>query len=203
MALGDNYATLTQLKSRLGIADTDDDTELSQALTASSRGIELCCHRQFNDAGSATARIYRADSIGLVRVDDFSTTVGVVLATDNNADGVFETTWTTAQYELRPLNGVVEGQPGWPYSRIAAMPFSPYFPRNWRAGVQLTARWGWAAVPMPIELGTLILAEDLFKLKDMPFGAGGYGEWGRIKARENPNVMLQIGPYIRNPVLIS
>lgn len=207
MALGANYATLAQLKDRLGIAtgDTADDLTLNDALSGASRGIEACCRRQFNDAGTETARVYVPAPGGrFVRTDDFQSSAGLIVATDPGYDGTFEVTWSSISYELKPLNGVVNGQTGWPYSRVYSTPSTGlYFPCTGRASVKVTARWGWAAVPDPIKIATLILAEDLAKLKDLPFGSGGYGEWGRIKARENPNVLLRIQSYIRSPLLAA
>lgn len=205
MALGDSYATLVELKARLNISDSSDDAGLASALAVASRGIESCCRRQFNDAGSATARLFHPDSARLAKVDDFSTTTGLVVESDTSGDGTFETTWASAEYELQPLNGVVDGVSGWPYWKIrAAGTTGRYFPcTRARATVRVTARWGWTAVPAPVKEGTLILAEDIFKLKDSPFGAGGYGEYGRIRARENPNVWLRIMPYVRDAVLVA
>lgn len=202
MALNDPYASLTELKDRLGITDDQDNDKLSAVLLVASRGIEQECRRQFNDAGTATARVYYPRSPWYAHVDDFSTTTGLVVATDAGSDGTFETTWTSSEYELSPLNGIVDGQTGWPYSKISGV--TRWFPTcTSRAPLQVTARWGWTAVPTPIKEATLILAEDLFKLRDTPFGAGGYADYGRIKARENPNVCLRIAPYIRNVVLVA
>lgn len=204
MALGDNYATLPELKSRLriGVSDTGDDDDLNDALEVASRGIESCCNRQFNDAGTPSPRVFRPPLVGKAHVDDFSTTVGLVIETDSGGAAVFGETWTAAHYELYPLNGVVGGQPGWPYSKI--QPIRRCFPLcTGRATLRVTARWGWAAVPAPVKAGCLILAEDLFKLRDTPFGAGGYGDYGRIRARENPNVWLRIAPYVRDAVLVA
>lgn len=206
MALGDPYATLTQLKDRLGIdvSDTVDDLTLNDALDGASRGIEHECHRQFNDAGTETARVFYPISSRIVRVDDFQSTAGLLVATDPGYDGTYEIAWSASGFELWPLNGVFNGQTGWPYNKIVATPATGlYFPCTGRASVKVTARWGWAAVPKPIKIATLILAEDLAKLKDLPFGSGGYGEWGRIKARENPNVLLRIAPYIRSMVQVA
>src|SRR5688572_22059854 len=100
MALGDSYATVAELKTRLGIDDSQDNDALSSALSVASRGVEFCCHRQFNDAGSASTRTYYPDSACLTRVDDFSTTTGLIIETDAGGDGTFETTWTAAEYEV-------------------------------------------------------------------------------------------------------
>lgn len=200
MALGDAYASLSALKKRLGIGDADtvDDAALTDALDVASRGVESCTNRQFNDAGAASARVFKPGRAGITHVDDFSTTVGLVVATDGDGDGVFETTWAASDFEVEPLNGVVNGVPGWPFWRLR---LAGQYCRPYR--FQVTARWGWAAIPSPVQEATLILAEDIFKTKDAPFGTGGYGEYGRIKARENPNVWLRICPYVRDAVLVA
>lgn len=203
MALGESYATLSELKARLRISDTTDDTRLTEALSAASRGIEHCTDRQFNSAGvTATTRLYYPDMPHLAYVDDFSTTTDLVIEIDTADDGTYATEWTAAEYQLEPLNGIEDGQSGWPYYKIRAVG-TQGFPCNSRASIRVTARWGWAAVPAGVKEATLILAEDVFKLADAPFGVGGYGEYGRIKARENPHVWTRIAAYRRNAVLVG
>jgi hypothetical protein len=202
MALGASYATTAELKARLRISDATHDTQLGEALSTASRGIEFCCHRQFNDAGGTSARTLYATCESFALVPDFHTTTGLIIKTDAGGDGTFETTWSSTDYELHPLDGVVNDVTGWPFSKIRAV--TRTFPaRTKRANLQVTAHWGWTAVPAPIKEATLILAEDLFKLRDTPFGVGGYGEYGRIRARENPNVWMRISPYVRDAVLVA
>lgn len=204
MALGVSYGTLAQLKSRLGITNTNDDVRLQSALDASSGDIEGVVGRQFNDAGSATARVYYPDSPTLVRVDDFSTTSGLILKADYGNDGVFEITWLAANYQVEPLNGIVDGQIGWPYNRIRAI--NQYYPLWWgaigspRASLEVTARWGWAAVPPPIIEANLIDAEELFKLKDAPYGVAGFGAMGAVRVRANPKIMELLDGFMRSPI---
>lgn len=203
MALGDSYALLAELKTRLRISDTADDTRLTEALAAASRGIEQVTGRQFNDAGTASARVFYPRDRCIAYVDDVHTTTGLIVKTDEGDDGTYETTWDASDYQVEPLNGIVDGQTGWPYWKIRAVE-SRYFPcRSRRAPLQVTARWGWAAVPAAIKEATLILAEDIFKLADTPFGAGGFGEFGRIRARENPHVLTRIAPYRRDAILVA
>lgn len=204
MALGDSYGTLAKLRSRVGIpaSDTSEDTDLTEKLAVASRGVEGVCHRQFNQATSATARIYDPRDDLVVEVDDLYTTDSLVIATDEDGDGVFETTWAAADYELRPLNGVVDAESGWPYYEIRAVR------RCWpcwtgRASVQVTAKWGWTAVPSPVTEATYILAEEIYKLKDSPFGSGGYGQFGVIRARQNPMVLTRVQKYIREPLMVG
>lgn len=209
VALGDSYATLATLRGRVGITDatfTTEDTRLTTALSVASRSIERMCNRQFNDAGSASARLFYPDTYCRIDVDDFNTTTGLIVATDEDNDGVFETTWTlNTDFQLEPLNGVVDGESGWPYYTIRAIG-TRRFPCTWyprRASVQVTARWGWTAVPAPIAEATLVLAEETYMLKDTPFGSGGFGQYGIVRARPNPFAMTKIGPYINQPVLVA
>jgi len=202
MALGDSYADVAELKTRLDINDTAEDDQLEAALATASRGIEKECSRQFNLATSATARVFEPENHCLTYVDDFSTADGLIIAIDRGEDGTYEETWTASDYQLKPLNGVVDGEIGWPFWKVQAV--GRFFPcRYRRAPVQVTAKWGWAAVPAPIKEATLILAEDLFKLTSTPFGAGGFADFGRIRARENPHVLTRIAPYKRYAVLVA
>jgi len=203
MALGDSYATVADLRSRLNITDTTDDTRLTAALSAASRGIERTCQRQFNTASTATARVYRPDSRYEAKVDDFSTTTGLIIKTDEGDDGTYDTTWDTSDYELFPLNGIQDGEVGWPYWRIRSVESRWFNTWNRRAFLQVTAKWGWAAVPAVIAESTLIVAAEMFKLKDAPFGVAGFGDYGAVRVRENPVVGAMIKPYIREPVLVG
>lgn len=204
MALGDSYATLTELKARLDIADTNDDDRLTDALAAASREIEQWCGRQFNDAGAASARVFHPLTPYTVMVDDFSTTTGLVVATDTDDDGTYDTTWTSSDYDLEPVNGVVSGMTGWPYYQLRAV--GDYtFPRcvRRRRSVQVTAQWGWAAVPSEVKQACLIIAAESFKLGDAPFGVAGFGEFGPVRVRMNSRAQSLLAPYRLNPVLVG
>lgn len=204
MAIGDPYATLPELKSYLRIENTTDDSELIDALAAASRGITDFCKRQFNKETSATARTYKATRSTLAMVDDFHATTGLVVKTDDDEDGIFETTWTTADYELQPLNGVRNGESGWPYWKVLTVASSALtFTVASQATVQITAQWGWAAVPDPVKQACLILAAETFKLRDAPFGVAGFGDFGAVRVRDNPMARAKLIPYRRNAVLVA
>ena len=203
MALNAPYATLAELKSYANATKITHDALLADALDAASRGIELVCHRQFNDAGSASARVYFPEDSGLVEVDDFHTVTGLVVKSDDGDDGAYETTWAATDFDLRPLNGIVSGQTGWPYNEIWAVG-NRWFPRcARRASIEVTARWGWATVPKPVKQACLIIAEELYKLKDAPFGVAGMDSYGTVRVRENPMAMKKLMPYIHHPILVA
>lgn len=191
------YATVDELKARFGhINDTIDDYLIRKAIKAASRQIDKQCRRRFYADTTATPRTFWRDSLWHCYVDEFYTTTGLVVATDSDDDGVFETTWAATDYLLEPLGGVVDGEPGWPYNLIGAVE-SRTFPIGRRPGVQVTAKWGWAVIPDDIREATLLSAAELFKLKDAPFGVAGFGEFGAVRIRPNPVVTRLITPYRR------
>jgi hypothetical protein len=204
MSIGDPYATLAELKLRLDVetGDVAYDSALADALAVASADIELYCARQFNDAGSASARVLYPTSADWTFVDDFSTTVGLVVAVDTAGDGTYATTLTLTDLELHPLNGVAAGRPGWPYCQIRAIGVA--FPVSaHRAALRVTARWGWAAVPKPIHDACLMLAQESFKSAEAAFGVAGFGEFGAVRVRTNPMVAARLAPYRLAPVQVA
>ena len=193
------YVTVDDVKDRFGISDTVDDYKIRKAILAASRGINDVCKRRFYLDAVATARPYWRDSSIATTVHDFYTTSGLVVATDQDDDGVYETTWAGTDYQLEPLGGIVNSETGWPYNLIRAVE-AKTFPQAKRANVQVTAKWGWAQIPPPISDATALLTAELFKLKDAPFGIAGFSDYGPVRVRDNPIVMRMISPYRRSLV---
>lgn len=198
--MGAPYASLEELKEYMGQSIQGSemyDDVLAQALDSVSREIESHCNRQFNKDLVATAREYDADTTGWTDVDDFWTTAGLVIESGSG----FSVPWESADYRLRPLNGVVDGQAGWPFSKIYASPSGRYrFDRN---GLRVTAKWGWAAVPAPVKQACLIMAAETFKVKDAPFGVAGSDAFGVIRVRDNRMAQSKLRRYCRSPILVG
>ena len=104
-----NYVALSTLKSALGITGSTDDDFLNLAIDAAEQGIDDLCGRVFTAAGSTSARTYRASPY-LAVTDDISTLTGLVVKTDTAADGTFDTTWASTDYQVEPLNNLVKGR---------------------------------------------------------------------------------------------
>jgi hypothetical protein len=206
MALGDSYATLAELKVYMGSPASVSDTLLTAALDTASREIEKTTGRQFNKATSATARVYYSDTPGVVWPDEFHTLTDLAIKTDEGDDGTYETTWSSSDYQLEPLNGVVDGEQGWPYSTIRAVG-SRLFPHytGRRPPIQVTAQWGWNAVPAGVKQACLIMALEIHKMKDAPFGVAGFEELGAVEIRAaiNPTAARLLRRYVRNTVLVA
>lgn len=197
---GDPYATLSDLKAYLGMQEEDRyDGPLQQALESVTEETEQYCNRQFNKSTSATARIFPVRVTQFVMIDDFWTTTGLVIEVADTATGTYRTL-TSGQYELHPFNGVVDGQPGWPYWKIVITAGGSLV-RDGR--VRVTAQWGWTAVPAPVRQACLIMAAATFQIKDSPFGVAGSDQWGTIRVKDNLMAATKLNRYVVDRVLVA
>lgn len=198
--------TVANLKAHLGLTDAVDDTPLTTAVNAANAMVVQRCRRSFDTDATATARIFRPVHNRYVVVNDIHTATDLVVKTDDDDDGTFETTIAAADYQLEPLNGVVDGESGWPYTAIRAVESDTFLMATRRASVQVTAKWGWAAVPGPVTQATLLVAARLFKRKDSPHGSVGFDEFALRVSREDPDVAAALegmGHYRRDSVLFG
>lgn len=197
-----SYASLSELRSWLGVQDTADDDGLALALDVATRKVDDHCGRTFATATVAAARTLRANDPVVLRLDpgwDIQSTSGLVVKTDDNDDGTFETTWTPGvDFELDSGVGY-DGASGWPYGRLVAVGDRWWPTATRRRAVQITALWGWAAVPDPVKQATLILAAEAWKVKDAPFGVAAFADFGPMRVRDNPMVASLLARY-RHPV---
>lgn len=202
MTIGDAYVTVSDLVDEFGIGDADDDVSLELAAEAASAWVTSHCGRDFNIAPSASARLFYAASVGVVRVDDISSAADLVIESDTNGNGTFDTTWTAADYQLEPLNGINAGVTGWPYTAIRSVG-SKCWPITARPSIQVTAVWGWPEVPAPVKRATLIQAARIYKRRFSPEGVlGGFDGISavRVGTRLDPDVQALLAPYVVAPI---
>lgn len=203
MALGDPYVELERLKDYLKIKPEkiEQDENLTDAINSASGEIEKHCNRQFNRTETATARVYEPDDDYTVSVDDFWSTTGLIVEVDTDGDGSFSTVVPASDYEVYPRNGVVDGQPGWPYYEICLVEgaFPTYHRR--KGVVRVTAKWGWQAVPEAVRQATVIIAAETYQLKDAPFGTAGMDQFGNIyHVRDNRIAAGKLARYCRHRI---
>ena len=196
MAITNGYATLTEVKSALRISDSVDDTLLEMAVESASRLIDGYANRVFYSIGTAT-RYYVAQDDYSVEIDDISST-SVTLQSANNADGIFNNTWTINDYQLEPLNGVSDGQ-SWPYTSIRAIGQYLFPISGGEALIKLTGVYGWSSVPIAIKQACIIQASRIFKRLDSPLGVAGFGDLGaiRVSSQLDPDVAQLVSVYRR------
>lgn len=200
MALFPDYATLEDFKAYLRIDEDDDtdDDQLELAITSASRAVDRSTSRQFGVNGSAVARVYTAEwsrTLGryVVEVDDFMTLTGLLVASSTSTEGTFDNSITT--FRTYPFDAAGDGRP-WTKILIAPGTSVTCDP----GGVQVTANWGWTAVPDTIKMATLIQAARFHKRRDSAFGIAGSPDLGnelRLLDRLDPDVAELIRSYRR------
>jgi hypothetical protein len=200
------YCSKEELKSRLQIdaTDTSDDYEMQLAIQSVTDWITTYCGRHFYRV--TEARTYRSDNVW--NLDDLVTATSVDL--DYDGDGVYEVHWTeNVNFQLyrypnnynahdggvaRPNNylQVTNGTTSNPGGQWLPWIW-PFTPQN---RIKITGIWGWPDVPPNVTMAALILAADLFKAKDAPWGVAGIGELGMVKVQSNPWVVELLRGYI-------
>jgi hypothetical protein len=181
-ALSDAYADVTTYKARLGITVSTFDAHITTDLTLVSRYLDKKLNRRhtgFSSDGSLVSRVFyprgyyagnpEAENpwMGVrgsrdLTVDDISTATGLVITIDTNRDGNFadETALAATGYQLLPLNADKYPEPE-PFNVIQLPAWSTR--QGWPAGcpVQVTAKFGWPAIPTGITRATLDLTSIL------------------------------------------
>lgn len=200
MAITNGYTTLTNFKTYLFPSanyGTAEDAQMEAAIEAASRTIDTFTGRRFYLDGTVSERVYYANTPIRCVVDDFSTTTGLIIKTDSGDNGTFDQTWTTDEYVLEPFNGTVGGVTGQPYNIIIATVPRRFPVTGRRPRIQVTAKWGWAAVPHSIEQACLIQAARIYRRAQTPEGFAAGEAFGaiRVSTRLDPDVQMLIAPF--------
>jgi hypothetical protein len=195
------YVTVAELRDRMGIGDSYDDDSLAAVLDVACAAVDNYCGRTFAQDPAVTVRTVRAADFYRLILEpgmDISTASGLIVRTDDNDDGTYETTWTIGtDFTLESSGYGYNGQSGWPWTQLMAVG-AKYWPvfTTLRRGVEITARFGWPAVPDPVKQATLLLAAEQWKLKDAPLGVAAFGEFGPIRVRPNPAAAALLARYV-------
>lgn len=204
MAIVNGYATHEQLmqQMRLPPSDVYDAERLELAIAAASRQIDGHCGRRFWQDSEVKVREYIATDHDCLLVDDISTATGLIVKVDDTLDGSFETTLSiNTDFKLFPLNAAAE-TPVRPYDEIKLRPTAnAFFPVDDDVpSVQITARFGWPAIPDDVVKACLIQAGMLFKADDASLGAIQFADAGvalRMQNRLHPVAEALLEPYCK------
>ena len=203
MTITNGYTTLDDFKSYLfpgGNAGDDEDMMIEAAIESASRAIDSYCGRRFWSDTTVSARAYDATDTVFLPVDDFSTTTGLIVQTDTGDNGTYDLTWTiNTDYLAAPVVTESGGITGNPYTAIRAVYVRRFPITGLRPRVQVTAKWGWASVPEPVAQACLIKAARIYRRAQTPEGFSAGEAFGavRVSSREDPDMVLLLGPYRR------
>ena len=193
------YASVAELKAYERIADLVDDNEIAFALEASSRSVDQYANRQFGKT-ALEARVYtpewdRRRCRWVVEIDDVQDITGLLVSVDDDDDGVFDK--PVDDFRLFPFNAADTARP---YEMLVVRPTSTNLPVTTEGSLQVTALFGWNAVPVPVKQACLLQANRLMKRRDAPFGVAGSPEIGselRLLDKVDPDVAVALRPFQR------
>lgn len=197
--------TDADLASYLGISDVDDTGLLIQAVNAANQAVVNHCERTFDKTAvaSASARLFWSDRWAC-KTNDFWETTALDVKVDTSLDGTYATTLVlNTDFYLEPLNGIRNGAV-WPYSKIVTLG-SPFPCNVRRPPLQVTASWGWTAIPDAVRTATLIKAAKIYKRNQSVEGVlGGFADFGvvRVSRAEDPDIVGLLQPYVDNDAAI-
>ena len=190
-----DYATLVDVKDRMGVTGTDRDDELTGKITVASRRIDRDTGRRFYLDASANARVLGAagrlvwtdDGEKLLVPDIGSETITVEVGVGS--------TWTTVDSSLWEAGGYRPFDDGWAIEWITMIGGAWNVPSGER--VRITTQWGWPAKPAPIGEACLLLTQRLARRKDSPEGVASYAEGAVMRvSRYDPDYDAFIGAYV-------
>ena len=196
MAITNGYCSLAELKAALRVADSIDDSLLELAIESASREIDGYCERVFYSTSGT--RVYAPTNVYYMNTDDIVS----ITTLKSSSDGVtYDTTWTTSDYQLEPLNGVAGGLTGHPYTRIRAIgnfllpAWNSSTIYNLEASMQVVGVFGWSAIPAAIRQATVILAMRIFKRLDSPMGVISNDLGSMRVGVKDPDVEALVMPF--------
>jgi hypothetical protein len=190
-----SYATLAQFKAAVGITDNTDDTALQNVLDATDTLIDLYCDRKTGFGTASETRYYTAEDYQYVLTDDLVSVT--TLQTDDDANGTYETTWTSGtDFVLAPRNAALDG---FPYTEIdTSVTWPRNFPKDVYLGVKVTGVFGFPSVPSAVTQAEIIQANAVWSSRTAAFGVIGSADLGgllRMSRALHPEAALILEPY--------
>ena len=194
VSVTNGYCTAADLATYMTVSQASYADDLANAINTASRQVDAWCARRFYADANATARTYWTKDTRVLIIDDAFEISSVKLSSNDN--GTYDVTYTSGvDFITEPLNGVADGLSGLPTWRLRWT--TPVLPLNTNLpAVQVTAKWGWATVPEPVRQAALIIAGEVFKLREAPFGVAGFGEMGAVRVgKMSPQAVQMLRPY--------
>jgi hypothetical protein len=199
------YCDLADLRrvNKIRADDNTLDLEFDAAISAASRQIDRFCGRRFWQDGSVVTREFFPDNGWNCYVDDISTTVGLIVKVDTGDNGFVTSATTltiTSDFILLPANAADE-VPVWPYTQLRITTNSTSaFTLTQRPTVQVTAKFGWPAIPDDIQQACILQAQQLYKGAGAPFGGLEIDSIGRampVRSGLNPIAQALCQGYVK------
>jgi len=183
--VANEYADWRELKDMRNISGTSQDGALQRAIKRASRSIDRRCARRFYRDGEVSTRVFapygrtitgRAGETLLV--PDIASEAGLLFSIAGIQAPPATLSYVYFSDTERAITGVTRS--------------------SWYGGrLEITAEFGWPAVPDNIEQATLLLANRRYMRKDSPEGVSGWNQEGAVQvSRYDPDIEDLVQPYV-------
>jgi hypothetical protein len=194
MPIINGYCTLPEVKAALRITDTADDVILEREIESASRRVDGFCGRFFYQK-QATINCYPYNEYLLVFPADVAT-AAVTVKIDSVGNGTYATTLAFGvDYILEPTDTVLQSRPYRQARMVGGQTFplevQPSFPT-----CQVTATYGWPAVPNDIREATILLSIRQFARLNAALGVVGFADMAVSVRAVDPDVRDLLQPYV-------
>lgn len=207
MSITNGYLTAAEAQAYTGRQYADATGILDDVVTSCSRMVDRYCGRHFYSVGtqgSPVARYFDASSPSLLRLGTYNDlTTLVTLKSDDNGDGVYETTWSASNYQLCPVGATARSPQAEPFTEIRLLnsfDFEMYATSGRTGLIEVAGVWGWPSVPVDVKQACRILVAEVAKLQDAPFGVSGNDLTGvQYAPRQMPSAAKRLLDPFRHP----
>lgn len=178
------YTDVATMRVYLNIQDqvTQYDGLLEEAIESASREVDQRTKRYFGKDEEPTMREFDVEGYGLLVIDDVADPLSI------EVEGY-------GGYTALPRNGIVDGTPGHPITRLKHCSFVE------GRTVEVTATWGWPEIPALVREATKMIAAETFMSKDAPLGYKGSEQLGVVIMRERTPVLKKLEFYRKDTYL--
>lgn len=195
MPITNGYATLNEVKASLRLTDNTDDALLERAIESASRRIDGYCGRFFYKTSQTPVTMYPINEYLLAFPNDVANT-SVTIKIDSNANGTYATTLVQGtDYILEPTNAPLQGYPYLHARMVGGQTFPldvlPSFPT-----VQVTAQWGWNAVPSDVNQACILLSMRQFARLNSALGVVGFADMAINVRAVDPDVRDLLNQFV-------
>jgi len=195
MAIVNGYCTLQDVKSALRLTDNVDDGLIEKAIESASRRIDGYTGRFFYKTSSTSINIYPINEYLLRMPQDLSNDT-ITIKIDTTADGTYATTLTQGvDYILEPTNAVVRGYP-YVHARMVGGQTFPLYVTPSFPTVQVTAQWGWNAIPADVSQACVLLSMRQFARLNAALGVVGFADMALQVRAVDPDVRDLLNQFV-------
>jgi hypothetical protein len=195
MAIVNGYCSLQDVKSALRLTDNVDDGLLEKAIESASRRIDGYTGRFFYKTSSTSINIYPINEYLLRMPQDLPNST-VTIKIDTAANGTYATTLTQGvDYILEPTDAVVRAYP-YVHARMVGGATFPLYVTPSFPTVQVTAQWGWNAVPSDVSQACVLLAMRQFARLNAALGVVGFADMALQVRAVDPDVRDLLNQYV-------